>query len=74
MDISRLNWFLGVFAIEVWLVAWFLAYEGEIRLWWKRRAYYARMRRLQAAEMAMPPQSSEIATVPPARKRQARAA
>ena len=33
----RINWFLGVLAVELWAAAWFVAFEPEIRRWWRRR-------------------------------------
>jgi hypothetical protein len=33
----RINWFLGVFALEMWMAAWFIAFEPELRRWWRRR-------------------------------------
>ena len=33
----RINWFLGVLAVELWAAAWVVAYETDIRRWWRRR-------------------------------------
>jgi len=35
-DAIRINWFLGVLAVELWAAAWFVAYEHELRRWWRR--------------------------------------
>jgi hypothetical protein len=35
-DAIRINWFLGVLAVELWGAAWFVAYEHELRRWWRR--------------------------------------
>jgi hypothetical protein len=37
MDLQWLNWFLGSLTIELWVGAWGLAFEPEIRRWWASR-------------------------------------
>jgi hypothetical protein len=37
LDAIRINWFLGIFALEMWGAAWYIAFEPEIRGWWQRR-------------------------------------
>ena len=37
MDLQWLNWFLGSLTVELWAVAWGLAFEDEIRRWWAAR-------------------------------------
>jgi len=36
-DVIRINWFLGILALELWGAAWFIAFEADIRRWWRRR-------------------------------------
>ena len=36
-NVTRIDWFLGVFALELWGAAWFIAFEPEIRRWWRRQ-------------------------------------
>ena len=33
----RINWFLGVFALEMWAAAWFIAFERDIMRWLRRK-------------------------------------
>ncbi len=40
----RINWFLGIFALEMWAAAWFIAFEPEIRRWWRRQWMMRRWR------------------------------
>jgi hypothetical protein len=37
LDVIRINWFLGILALELWGAAWFIAFESDIRRWWRYR-------------------------------------
>ena len=47
-DAIRINWFLGILALELWVAAWYVAYEADIRRWWRRRRMAKRWRTRQA--------------------------
>ena len=64
-DSIRINWFLGVLAVEFWGAAWFVAYEHELRRWWRRRMIMRRWHHHDAPRRRLPK---------PPRRRQARAA
>jgi hypothetical protein len=36
-QVFRIDWFLVVLAFEFWTAAWLVAFEPEIRRWWRRR-------------------------------------
>jgi hypothetical protein len=43
-DVIRINWFLGILALELWGAAWFVALEPDLRRWWRRRRMARRWR------------------------------
>jgi len=52
-NVIRINWFLGIFALEMWAAAWFVAFEPEIRAWWRRRRMMRRWRTSHAPRRAV---------------------
>jgi hypothetical protein len=54
-DAIRINWFLGVLAVELWGAAWFVAYEHELRRWWRRRTMMRRWRHHDAPSRGRQP-------------------
>ncbi len=53
-DAIRINWFIGVFAVEMWAAAWFVAFEPELRRWWRRRMMMRRWHHHEAQRRRLP--------------------